>query len=65
MCPFKTMFDTSTCIYTTTAPMTSHLDRASKRLDHVCPVVVQVPELAIMTLVRPPEGVVPHDVVPV
>ena len=45
--------------------MTSHLDRASKRLDHVCPVVVQVPELAIMTLVRPPEGVVPHDVVPV
>jgi len=30
---------------------------AAQRLDHVRPVVVQVPELAVVTLVRPPEGV--------
>mmetsp|Transcript_59082 Transcript_59082/g.126986 ORF Transcript_59082/g.126986 Transcript_59082/m.126986 type:complete len:443 (-) Transcript_59082:1525-2853(-) len=36
---------------------------AAQGLDHVGTVVVQVPELPIMALVRPPEGVLPHDVV--
>merc|ERR1719238_1856525 len=31
---------------------------ASERLDHVRPVVVEVPELPVVALVRPPEGVV-------
>ena len=29
----------------------------AQRLDHVCAVVVQVPQLAVMALVGPPEGV--------
>mmetsp|Transcript_6268 Transcript_6268/g.11473 ORF Transcript_6268/g.11473 Transcript_6268/m.11473 type:complete len:253 (+) Transcript_6268:2354-3112(+) len=36
---------------------------ASKGLDHVGTVVIQVPEFAIMALVRPPEGILAHDVV--
>ena len=35
----------------------------SQSLDHVCSVVVQVPQLSIMALVRPPEWVLAHDVV--
>merc|ERR1719238_1888942 len=31
---------------------------ASKRLDHIRPVVVEVPQLAVVALVRPPERVV-------
>ena len=30
---------------------------ATERLDNVCAIVVEVPEFAIMALVRPPEGV--------
>lgn len=30
---------------------------SSQSLDDICPVVVQVPQLAVMALVRPPEGV--------
>mmetsp|Transcript_97181 Transcript_97181/g.274888 ORF Transcript_97181/g.274888 Transcript_97181/m.274888 type:complete len:549 (-) Transcript_97181:3378-5024(-) len=36
---------------------------AAQGLDHVCAVVVQVPQLPVVPLVGPPEGVVPHDVV--
>ena len=35
----------------------------SQCLDHVSSVVVQVPQLSIMALVSPPEGVLAHDVV--
>eukprot|EP00964_Phaeocystis_antarctica_P078146 scaffold48598_cov65-Phaeocystis_antarctica.AAC.1 len=34
---------------------------AAERLDHVGAVVVEVPQLAVVPLVRPPEGVLPHD----
>ena len=30
---------------------------SAQSLDHVCPVVVEIPQLAIVTLVRPPEWV--------
>ena len=30
---------------------------SSQGLDHVCAVVVEIPQLAIMTLVGPPEGI--------
>mmetsp|Transcript_889 Transcript_889/g.2133 ORF Transcript_889/g.2133 Transcript_889/m.2133 type:complete len:481 (-) Transcript_889:3567-5009(-) len=36
---------------------------AAQGLDHVRSVVVQVPELAVMPLVCPPERILPHDVV--
>ena len=36
---------------------------AAQRLDHVRAVVVEVPELPVVALVRPPEGVLAHDVV--
>ena len=36
---------------------------AAQRLDHVRAVVVEVPQLPVMALVRPPEGVLPHDLV--
>lgn len=30
---------------------------ASKSLNHICPVIVQIPELAVMFLMSPPEGI--------
>mmetsp|Transcript_4532 Transcript_4532/g.13244 ORF Transcript_4532/g.13244 Transcript_4532/m.13244 type:complete len:1314 (+) Transcript_4532:2393-6334(+) len=36
---------------------------AAQRLDHVRAVVVEVPELAVVALVRPPEGVGAHELV--
>ena len=30
---------------------------AAEGLDHVCPVVVQIPQFAVVALVRPPEGI--------
>jgi len=35
----------------------------SQGLDHVCAVVVQVPQLTIVTLMCPPEWILPHDAV--
>mmetsp|Transcript_67280 Transcript_67280/g.140139 ORF Transcript_67280/g.140139 Transcript_67280/m.140139 type:complete len:747 (+) Transcript_67280:1153-3393(+) len=35
----------------------------SQRLDHVCAVVVEVPELAVVPLVRPPERIRAHELV--
>jgi hypothetical protein len=34
---------------------------AAEGLDHVGAVVVQIPELAIVPLMRPPKGVLSHD----
>ena len=34
-----------------------------KGLDHICAVVIQIPQLAIVALVSPPEWVVPGDLI--
>lgn len=36
---------------------------ATKRLNHVCSVVVEVPQFSVVTLMRPPEGILLQDLI--
>lgn len=37
---------------------------ATQGLDHICPVVVQVPKFAVVSLVSPPEGILFQHLLP-